>query len=121
MKQAEDREAVIRELAATSINLGDACFALHETHEGTRWVEMGIGSARRSGIMSDPAALSALISLSETFLTEKNYDRAERYMEEALTIVNNQSPGSESSKTIQRNLNYIRDLKSGRMITEMRT
>lgn len=111
LKQTEDREAVIRELASTYINLGDACFALQETHEGTRWLEMGIGSARRSGIMSDPRCLSALISLSETFLTEKNYDRAERYMGEALTIVNNQSPGSESSKTIQRNLNYIRDLK----------
>lgn len=111
LKQAEDREAVIRELASTYINLGDACFALQETHEGTRWLEMGIGSARRSGIMSDPRCLSALISLSETFLTEKNYDRAERYMGEALTIVNNQSPGSESSKTIQRNLNYIRELK----------
>jgi tetratricopeptide (TPR) repeat protein len=111
LKQVEDKDQAARELASTYINLGDASFALQETHEGTRWLEMGIASARRTGTMSDPRCLSALITLSETFLAGKNYDRAERYMAEALTIIKSQDPGSENEKTIRRNLNYIRDLK----------
>ena len=36
LKQAEDQDQAAGELATTYINLGDACFALQETHEGTR-------------------------------------------------------------------------------------
>ncbi len=111
LKQMEDQDSAAPELAAAYITLGDACFALQETHEGTRWLAMGIAAYRKSGNTSDPRCFSALISLSEAFLTQKNYDMAERYMAQAYAIIKDQSPGSESERTILRNLNYLSELK----------